>query len=49
MIIMGNSRRGDALELIYTENTVPHLLSRKAAEMAIRGHQIVDITLHTIF
>ena len=27
---MSNSRMGDALELIYAENTVPLLLSRKA-------------------
>ena len=37
-----------ALELIFTENTVPHLLSGKAVDSAIRRHQRVDIALHTI-
>ena len=39
---------GDALELIYAENAVPHLLSGKAVNRAIKGHQMVDIALHTI-
>ena len=39
---------GDALELIYAENTVPHLLSGKAVDRAIRGYQMVNIALHII-
>ena len=35
---MSNSGMGDALELIYAENTVLHLLSGKAADRAIREH-----------
>ena len=46
--IMSNTRMGDALELIYAENTVPHLLSGKAVDRAIKRHQMVDIPLHTI-
>ena len=36
--IMSNSGLGDALELIYAENTVLHLLSGKAVHRAIREH-----------
>ena len=46
--IMSNSGMGDALELIYANNTVPHLLSGKAVDRAIKGHQTVDTALHTI-
>ena len=35
--IMSNSGMGDALELIYANNTVPHLLSGKAVDRAIKG------------
>ena len=35
--IMSNSAMGDALELIYAENAVPHLLSGKVVDRAIRG------------
>ena len=46
--VMSNSGMGDALELIYTKNTAPHLLSGKAVDRTIRGDQIVNIALHTI-
>ena len=35
--IMSNSGMGNALELIYTENTVVHLLSGRAVDEAVRG------------
>ena len=46
--IMSHSGMGDTLESIYAENTVPHLLSGKAVDKAIRGYQMVNIALHTI-
>ena len=46
--IMSNSGMGNALELMYTENTVGHLLSGKSVDKAVRGHQMVDTALHTI-
>ena len=36
--IMNNSGMGDAIELIYDENTVLHLLSEKAVDRVIREH-----------
>ena len=38
---------GDALELIYAENTVHRLLSGKLVVRAIREHQMVDTALRT--
>ena len=35
--VMSSSGMGDALELIYAENTVPLLLSRKAVERGYKG------------
>ena len=40
---MSNSGLGDALELIYAENTVLHLLSGKAVHRAIREHYSIII------
>lgn len=45
--IMSNSGMGDALELIYAENTVHRLLSGKLVVRVIREHQMVDIALRT--
>ena len=46
--LMADSGLTEALQLIYAENTVPHLLTGKAYNRALRGHQIVDLALHTI-
>ena len=39
---------GDALQLIYAENTVPRLHLGKAVDRAIKGYHMVDIALNTI-
>ena len=39
----------DAFSLVYAENTTPHLLSGKAINRALRGIQLVDLAVNTIF
>ena len=34
--------------MIYARNTVDHILSGKAVSRAVRGHYIVDASLHSI-
>ena len=36
------------LEVVYAENTIPHLLSGKAVSRALWGHQLLDLVLNTI-
>ena len=46
--IMANSGLDAVLQIPYTTNTVPHLMSGKAVNRALRGHQIVDLALNTL-
>ena len=46
--LMAKSGLSDILEIFYAGNTVPHLLSGKALDRALRGHQLVDLALNTI-
>ena len=46
--IMAGSGLFDAFECIYAANTVPHLLSGKAVNRALRAHQLVDTCLSEI-
>ena len=39
----------EALEVLYPGNIIPYLLSRKAVSRALRGHQLLDLVLNTIF
>ena len=36
------------LQVIYASNTVDHILSGKAVSRAVRGHCIVDASLHSL-
>ena len=45
---MDRSGLREVLDLIYAENTTPHLLSGKAITRAIRGHIIVESALHVV-
>ncbi len=45
---MDGSGLREVLDLIYAENTTPHLLSGKAITRAIRGHIIVESALHVV-
>ena len=47
-VIMENSGLTDVLEQIYGENTVQHMLTRKAYSRALIGHLIVDTALNTL-
>ena len=46
--LMKGSGIEDMLEVIYASNTVGHILSGKAVSRAIRGHFIVDASLHSM-
>ena len=46
--LMANSGLTEALQVMYAENTVQHLLSGKAYNRSLRGHQIIDLALDTI-
>ena len=38
----------DLFSVVYAENTVPHRLSGKAIDRAIRGHTLVELALHAL-
>jgi len=38
----------DVLQLIYASNTVCHIMSGNAVSRAVRGHFIVDTSLHSL-
>ena len=38
----------EAVKVMYTRNTVPHLLFGKADSRANWGHQLLDLALNTI-
>ena len=46
--LMRGSGLQEALELIYADNVVPHMLSGKAISRAVRGHLLVETALNTI-
>ena len=46
--LMKGSGIEDLLKVIYASNTVAHILSGKAVSRAVRGHFIVDASLHSL-
>jgi len=46
--LMKGSGIEDVLQLIYVSNTVGHIMSGKAVSRAVRGHFIVDASLHSL-
>ena len=46
--LMDGTGLREMLDLIYAENTTPHLLSEKAISRAIRGHVLIESALHVI-
>ena len=46
--LMKGSGIEDLLKVIYESNTVDHILSGKAVSRAVRGHFIVDASLHSL-
>ena len=46
--IMVNTGLSEAFELVYAGNTLPHLFSGKAIDLAWRAHQLVDISSNTL-
>ena len=46
--LMSGTSICEVLEVVYSGNTVPHLLSTKEVSRAIRGHQLLDLVLNTI-
>ena len=46
--LMAGSGLHDALEIIYADQAVTHILSGKAVNRAVRGHIVVDAALHSL-
>ena len=46
--IMSGSGLREVLEVIYSSNTVAHMLSGKALARAVRGHMLVDSALNAM-
>ncbi len=46
--LMSGSGLKEVHELVYAENAVSHMLSGKAIERAVHGHQLVDAAWHTL-
>ena len=46
--LMKGSGIGYLLKLIYASNTVDHILSGNAVSRAVRGHFILDASLHSL-
>ena len=50
--LMSGSGIQELLEVVYSSNTVAHMLSGKAVARAVRGHLLVDSALnanHTLY
>ena len=46
--LMKGSVIDNPLQMIYASNTVDHILSGKAVSRAVRGHCIVDASIHSL-
>ena len=46
--LMSGSGLAEVLQVIFAENTVPHLMSGKAVSRAVRGHLIMDSALNAL-
>ena len=46
--LMSGTGLQELLEVIFTGNTVPHIISGKAYARAVRGHFLIDAVLHTL-
>ena len=46
--VMKGSGFQDLLEIVYSQNTVVHMISGKAIARAVRGHFLVDSALHAL-
>eukprot|EP00794_Sanderia_malayensis_P013319 gene13319-14691_t len=45
---MNGSRLKEALEVVYAESAVTHMLTGKAVQRAVRGHLLVDAALNAL-
>lgn len=46
--LMGGSGIEEALQIVYAENTIPHMLTGKAYSRALRGHFLISSALTAI-